>query len=287
MAINLPINTKKPLLIAEIGINHNGSVESAKKMIDLAKKYNFDLVKFQKRSPEITTPDFQKKIMRETPWGLISYLDYKKKIEFGFKEFKIIDEYCKKIKIGWFASAFDIDSQKLLKKFKNKYNKIASAMITNRKFIEFVAKEKKMTFISTGMCEMKDIVFAVKTFKKNKCPFYLMHCVSTYPCKDENLNLSMINQLKKKFKCRIGYSGHEATTSPSLIAWLLGAEAIERHITLDRSMWGTDQASSLSEEGIRMLTGLINKTPTLIGKGKKIFSADEKNISKKFRYWKA
>ena len=223
--------------------------------------------------------------MRETPWGLISYLEYKKKIEFGFKEFKIIDEYCKKIKIGWFASAFDIDSQKFLKKFKNKYNKIASAMITNKKFIEFVAKERKMTFISTGMCEMKDIVFAVKTFKKNKCPFILMHCVSTYPCKDENLNLSMINQLKNKFKCRIGYSGHEATTSPSLIAWLLGAEAIERHITLDRSMWGTDQASSLSEEGIRMLTGLINKTPSLIGKGKKIFSTDEKNISKKFRYW--
>lgn len=285
MAINLPINIKKPLLIAEIGINHNGSVDSAKKMISLAKKYNFDLVKFQKRSPEITTPDFQKEIMRETPWGLISYLEYKKKIEFGFKEFKIIDEYCKKIKIGWFASAFDIDSQKFLKKFKNKYNKIASAMITNKKFIEFVAKERKMTFISTGMCEMKDIVFAVKTFKKNKCPFILMHCVSTYPCKDENLNLSMINQLKNKFKCRIGYSGHEATTSPSLIAWLLGAEAIERHITLDRSMWGTDQASSLSEEGIRMLTGLINKTPSLIGKGKKIFSTDEKNISKKFRYW--
>ena len=181
--------------------------------------------------------------------------------------------------------AFDIDSQKFLKKFKNRYNKIASAMITNKEFIEFVAKERKMTFISTGMCEMKDIIFAVKTFKKNKCPFILMHCVSTYPCKDENLNLSMIYQLKNKFKCRIGYSGHEATTSPSLIAWLLGAEAIERHITLDRSMWGTDQASSLSEEGIRMLTGLINKTPSLIGKGKKIFSTDEKNISKKFRYW--
>jgi len=282
---NLPVNIKKPILVAEIGINHNGSIETAKKMIDLAKKYNFNLVKFQKRSPEISTPEFQKKIMRETPWGLMSYLDYKKKIEFGLTEYKAIDSYCKKLNIGWFASAFDIESQKFLKKFKTKYNKIASAMITNKKFIEFVAKEKKITFISTGMCEMKDIILAVKTFKKNKCPFILMHCISTYPCKDENLNLLMITKLKEKFKCRIGYSGHEATTSPSLIAWLLGAEAIERHITIDRSMWGTDQAASLSEEGIRMLTGLINKTPTLIGNGKKTFSADEKKISKKFRYW--
>lgn len=285
MNSELSFNIKRPLLIAEIGINHNGSLDTAKKMIDLAKKYDFDLVKFQKRTPEICTPDFQKNIMRDTPWGLISYLDYKKKIEFGLKEFKKIDEYCKKIGIGWFASAFDIDSQKFLKKFNSKYNKIASAMITNIDFINFVAKEKKTTFISTGMCEMKDIIKAVNIFKKNKCPFILMHCVSTYPCKDEDLNLSMIKELKKKFKCTIGYSGHEATTSPSLIAWMLGAQAIERHITLDRSMWGTDQAASLSEDGIRMLTGLIKKTPTLIGKGKKIFSKEEKKLSKKFRYW--
>jgi len=285
MKVNLPINLKKPLLVAEIGINHNGSLNIAKKMIDLAKKYEFDLVKFQKRSPEISTPELQKNIMRETPWGLISYINYKKKIEFGLREYKEIDNYCKRINIGWFASAFDIESQKFMKKFNTKYNKIASAMITNKKFIEFVSKEKKTTFISTGMCEMKDIIYAVNIFKKNKCPFILMHCVSTYPCKDENLNLAMISELKKKFACKIGYSGHEATTSPSLVAWMLGAEAIERHITLDRSMWGTDQAASLSEDGIRMLTGLIKKTPTLMGKGEKIFSKEEKKLSKKFRYW--
>jgi len=279
------LNTKKPILIAEIGINHNGSIKIAKKMIDLAKKYNFDMVKFQKRSPETSTPEFQKEILRETPWGIIKYIDYKKKIEFNTNNFKEIDKYCKEKKIGWFASAFDIESQIFLKKFKLKHNKIASAMITNKKFLNFVAREKKLTFVSTGMCKMNDIISAVKIFKKHKCPFILMHCVSTYPCKDENLNLSMINTLRDKFNCRVGYSGHEATTSPSLVAWLLGAEAIERHITLDRSMWGTDQSASLSEEGLRMLTGLINKTPTLLGNGIKKFSEDEKKLSSKFRYW--
>jgi len=285
MDLSKKINLKKPLLIAEIGINHNGSINEAKKLIDLAKRYNFDFVKFQKRTPEITTPDFQKNLPRETPWGLISYLDYKKKIEFEKKEYDVIEQYCKKVKIGWFASAFDIESQKFLKRYKTKHNKIASAMITNLKFLDFVAKEKKVTFISTGMCEMKHIKNAVNIFKKNKCPFILMHCVSTYPCPDEKLNLSLIVKLKEKFKCKVGYSGHESTTSPSLVAWLLGAVAIERHITLDRSLWSTDQAASLAEDGMRMLTGLITKAPGLIGTGVKIFSKDEKEISKKFRYW--
>ena len=285
MDLTKKINLRKPILIAEIGINHNGSINEAKKLIDLAKKYNFDFVKFQKRTPETTTPDFQKNLPRETPWGLITYLDYKKKIEFEKKEYDSIDRYCKKVKIGWFASAFDIESQKFLKKYRTKHNKIASAMITNLEFLDFVAKEKKITFISTGMCEMKDIKNAVTIFKKNKCPFILMHCVSTYPCPDEKLNLSLIVKLKEKFKCNVGYSGHESTTSPSMIAWLLGAVAIERHITLDRSIWGTDQAASLAEDGMRMLTGLISKAPGLIGTGKKIFSEDEKKISKKFRYW--
>ena len=276
---------KKPFLIAEIGINHNGSINTAKKMIDLAKKYNFNAVKFQKRDPEVSTPDSQKNKMRDTPWGYISYLDYKKKIEFNYKEFKQIDEYCKKTKIYWFASAWDINSQTFLKKFKCKYNKIASAMLTNEKLLEVVSKEKKHTFISTGMSNMQDIKKCVKIFKKNNCKFTLLHCVSTYPCKEENLNLNMITSLKKIFKCPVGYSGHESSVSPSIMAAMLGAEVIERHITINRSMWGTDQSASLSEEGLKNLTSIINKIPKILGNGKKNFSIDEKHMLNKFRYW--
>ena len=276
---------KQPFMIAEIGINHNGSVKLAKKLIDLAKKYNFDCVKFQKRDPDICVPDFQKEIMRETPWGMMTYLDYKKKIEFGKKEFDEIDIYCKKKKIKWFASAWDINSQKFLRRYKSKYNKIASAMITNIPFLKLVASEKRKTFISTGMTKIKDIETAVKIFRKQKCPFTLLHCVSTYPCPEETLNLNVIRTLAKKFKCEVGYSGHEGTVSPTIMAWFLGANVIERHITLDRTMWGTDQAASLGEEGIRNLTNIIFKMPYILGDGIKKFSKTEQNISKKFRYW--
>ncbi len=278
-------NYKKPFLIAEIGINHNGSVQTAKKLIDMAKKYNFDSVKFQKRDPDISTPEGQKLKMRDTPWGYISYLDYKKKIEFGLKEFKEIDEYCKKIGILWFASSWDINSQNFLKRFKCKFNKIASSMLTNYKLLEVIAKEKKHTFISTGMSNLKDIETAIKIFKKFKCKFTLLHCVSTYPCKEEDLNLNMIPVLKKKYKCPIGYSGHEPSVSPSIIAAILGAEVIERHITLDRNMWGTDQSASLSPEGLKNLTDILSKIPEILGDGKKRFLSDEKLMLKKFKYW--
>ena len=161
----------------------------------------------------------------------MSYLNYKKKIEFGLKEFKEIDKYCKKNKILWFASAWDIESQKFLKKFNLKYNKVASAMLTNLRLIDEIAKEKKPTFISTGMSTINDIKKTVNIFKKEKCKFILMHCVSTYPCPEEKLNLNMILTLQQKFKCDVGYSGHEASVSPSIFAYLLGANYIERHIT--------------------------------------------------------
>ena len=183
------IKRKRPFLIAEIGINHNGSFQLAKELIDLAKKYNFDAVKFQKRDPDICVPEHQKNEIRNTPWGKMTYLQYKKKIEFGEREFKTIDDYCKKIKIDWFCSPWDVNSLKFLKKFKTKYNKVASAMITNKNLLELIARERKLTFISTGMSEIKDINCAVKVFKKNKCDFVLMHCVSNYPCVEENLNL--------------------------------------------------------------------------------------------------
>ncbi|MDC3158068.1 N-acetylneuraminate synthase family protein [Candidatus Pelagibacter sp.] len=276
---------KQPFMIAEIGINHNGSINLAKKLIDLAKRYNFDCVKFQKRDPEICVPNTQKNITRETPWGIMTYLEYKKKIEFGKKEFDEINKYCKKKKIHWFASAWDKKSQVFLKRYKSKFNKVASAMITNISFLEMVACEKKKTFISTGMTNMKNIETAVKIFRKYKCPFTLLHCVSTYPCPEETLNLNVIRTLANRFKCDVGYSGHEGTVSPTIMAWFLGANVIERHITLDRTMWGTDQAASLSEDGIRNLTNIIYKMPYILGDGVKKFTSTERKISRKFRYW--
>lgn len=283
--MNYNLIRKKPFLIAEIGINHNGSIKLAKKLIDLAKKYNFNSVKFQKRDPDICVPEEQKNKIRNSAWGDITYLEYKRKIEFGEKEFREIDNYCKKIKIDWFCSPWDLNSLKFLKKFKTKYNKVASAMITNENLIELIAKEKKLTFISTGMSEMSNINKAVKIFKRNKCNFVLMHCVSTYPTEEKDLNLSLIPVLRNKFKCKIGYSGHESTVSPSVAAWFLGADYIERHITLDRTMYGTDQSASLSEPGIRELTEILAKSSSMLGNGKKNISKGEKDLIKKFRYW--
>lgn len=273
-------------LIAEIGINHNGSVNNAKKLIDLAIKTGFDAVKFQKRTPELTTPKSKASDLRDTPWGKITYLDYKKKIEFEKKEFDIIDKYCKKKKIIWFASPWDVPSNNFLKQYNLKYNKIASPMLTNYKLLEHVSKQKKFTFISTGMSNMKDVEKAVKIFKKNRCDFAILHCVSSYPCDDEKVNLKMIEVYKKKFKEIIGYSGHEKSVSPSLMAVCLGAKIIERHITLDRTMWGTDQAASLEENGMRNLVEFIRKFEKCIGDGKKKFHADEKKKLKENRYWK-
>ncbi len=276
---------KKPFLIAEIGINHNGSLKLAKKLIDLASKYEFDAVKFQKRNPDTSVPKIYKDKVRPTPWGDITYLDYKKKIEFGFKEFKEIDRYCKIKKIKWFASPWDIESNDFLKKFNLKFNKVASAMLTNTKLLNHIAKTKRPTFISTGMSSLKDIKKAISIFKKYKCKFYLMHCVSSYPCPNDKLNLQTIITLKKKFKCEVGYSGHETSISPTLMAYSLGANIIERHITLDRTMWGTDQSSSLSEPGINNLTTSLRKLYLAYGNGKKLFSKDDSKLLEKFKYW--
>jgi N-acetylneuraminate synthase len=282
----MKLKLKKPFLIGEIGINHNGSIDLTKKLIESAASSGFDAVKFQKRDPDISTPEEQKLKLRQTPWGEMTYLDYKKKIEFGDSEFNEIDKFCKKKKIIWFASAWDAPSQKFLKKYKLKYNKVASAMLTNINLIEKIAEEKKLTLISTGMSTIKDISKAVNIFRKKKCKFVLMHCVSTYPCPIENLNLNLIQTLKKKFKCEVGYSGHESSVSPSVIAYMMGATYIERHITLDRSMWGTDQAASLSESGMKNLSDILNKAQYVVGDGIKRLSKQESDLLKKFKYWK-
>lgn len=276
---------KKPYLIGEIGINHNGSLNLAKKIIDLAKSNNFDAVKFQKRTPDISTPEDQKNKLRETPWGEISYLKYKKKIEFNINQYSQIDKYCKQKKIDWFVSCWDVESFLLMKKFKFKYHKVASAMLTNHKLLNAISKSKVHTLISTGMSTYKNIDDAIKIFKRNKCKFTLLHCVSTYPANENDLNLNCIKTLKKKYRCPVGYSGHESSVSPSIVAYLLGASIIEKHITLDRSMWGTDQSASLSNDGMKILSDTLIKIPAMLGTGKKKILKDEIPIAKKLRYW--
>ena len=275
----------KTLLIAEIGINHNGSLTLAKKMILAAKNAGFDVVKFQKRDVEITTPKSKRDFQRDTPWGKMTYFEYKKKIELSSSDYRAIDRYCKKIRINWFASAFDINSLKFLKKFKLKYNKVASPMLTNLKLVDEIAKEKKFTIISTGMSTYKDIDKVLKIFKKRKYKFALLHCVSSYPAQLKDLNLKMIMTLKKKYKCNVGYSGHEKYVSPSIFARVLGAKIIERHITTDRTLWGSDQSASLEPDGMKSLVDMIRKFEIAFGNGKKNFLKDEKIKLQDMKYW--
>ena len=276
-------NIKKPYLIAEIGINHNGDIEIAKQLIKNAKDCGFDAVKFQKRTIDIV---YDKKTLdtpRESPWGQTTK-EQKFGLEFDKSEYDEIDIYCKEIKIDWFASAWDLESLRFLENYNLKYHKIASAMIVDKKFLNEVAKLKKHTFISTGMSSKKDIDSAVNIFKKHNCSFELMHCVSTYPMKIEDANLITINQLKDEYKCDVGYSGHENGVVVSIAAVMLGITSLERHITLDRTMYGSDQAASLELSGMKGLCTSINKILTSLGKpslGKII--DDEIPIAKKLR----
>lgn len=276
-------NIKKPYLIAEIGINHNGDIEIAKKLIKNAKDCGFDSVKFQKREVNIVYDQKTLDTPRESPWGQTTR-DQKLGLEFGKSEYDEIDNYCKKIKLDWFASAWDLESLRFLESYNLKYHKIASAMIVDKKFLKEVAKLKKHTFISTGMSTKKDIDTAVKIFSEENCSFELMHCVSTYPMKIDDANLITINQLKEEYNCNVGYSGHENGVVISIAAMMLGITSLERHITLDRTMYGSDQAASLELSGMRGLCMSIDKTLRAIGKpslGKII--DDEIPIAKKLR----
>jgi N-acetylneuraminate synthase len=232
-------------------------------------------------------PENQKEKLRNTPWGMIKYLDYKKKLEFGVKEYIAIDKYCKKLKIEWFASPWDINSLNFLKRFKLKYQKVASAMLKNSALVEKIAKERKKTFISTGGASMQEILKATKIFKKHKCSFIVMHSVSLYPADDKSLNINFIKELQKKFgKNNVGYSGHERTTLPSILAASLGAAAIERHITLDRTLWGTDQSASLAKAGMLSLAESCAKIQAIMGDGKKRYLKEENKKISTMIYWK-
>ena len=273
----------RPFLIAEIGINHNGDINIAKKLIDEAVIAGFDAVKFQKRDIDLV---YSKEILdtrRESPWGKTTR-EQKIGLEFNLNSYQQIDNYCKLKKIDWFASAWDLNSLKFLNNFNLKYNKIASAMIVDKVFLNEVAKQKKYTFISTGMSTIQDIELAVDIFKKNNCPFELMHSVSTYPMAVEDANLLTINSLKKYFNCKVGYSGHEDGVAVSLAAISLGISSLERHITLSRSMYGSDQAVSLEPRGMRELISSLTIIIKAFGQEKLGYvTAEEEKVAKKLR----
>ena len=270
-------------LIAEIGINHNGSLEIAKKLIDEAVYAGFDAVKFQKRTIEKVYSKDDLDSFRDSPWGK-TQRDQKNGLEFNYSDYDEIDSYCKNKKIEWFASAWDVESLSFLDKYNLKYNKIASAMIIDKVFLKKVAEKKKYTFISTGMSSLEDINSAVDIFKKANCDFELMHCVSSYPCRPEEANLNVIDSLKNKFKCNVGYSGHENGIVISLAAYTKGISSLERHITLDRTMYGSDQAASLEIRGMRELVSGIKKIKLSLGKSEiGLINEEEYKIAKKLR----
>lgn len=269
-------------LIAEIGINHNGDIGIAKQLIDVAADAGVDAVKFQKRTlDKVYTKEFLDSL-RESPWGT-TQRHQKQGLEFGFDEYQEIDRYCKQKKIKWFASAWDMESQKFLQKFNLEYNKIASAMIVSEELLREVAAEKKYTFISTGMSTSKDIDRAVNIFTKAGCPFELMHCVSTYPMADEDANLYRMVKLREKYGCKVGYSGHEVGLSISYAAVALGASSLERHITLSRAMYGSDQSASVEPAGFRQLVGAVRKIEKALGDGALDMNPKEMPVAKKLR----
>ena len=269
-------------IIAEIGINHNGDLKIAKKLIDVAKDAGADAVKFQKRTIDLVYEREMLESYRESPWG-ITQRQQKEGLEFGLHEYQEIDEYCRQNDIVWFASAWDIESQKFLQKFNLAYNKIASAMIVYKDLLKIVAEEKKHTFISTGLSTLEDIDKATQIFKDAGCSFELMHCVSTYPMRDENANLNVINTLRDRYKCNIGYSGHEVGLAVSYAAAALGISSLERHITLERTMYGSDQAASIEPAGFKMLVGAVKKIEKALGNGEKRILNEELSIAQKLR----
>lgn len=269
-------------IIAEIGINHNGDVGIAKKLIDWAVLSDCDAVKFQKRTVDKVYTKEYLDSYRESPWGTTQRAQ-KEGLEFGKAEYDEIDRYCKEKGIEWFASAWDIEAQKFLKQYDLKYNKIASAMLTNEELLREVAAEGKYTFIATGMSTYEEIDSAVSIFKEYNCPFELMHCNSTYPMPKEEANLRLIPVMRERYGCKVGYSGHEVGRIVSMSAVALGATSIERHITLDNTMYGSDQAASLHVRDLMRLIEDIRLIECVLGDGEKVLSPKELETRKKLR----
>jgi N-acetylneuraminate synthase len=269
-------------VVAEIGINHNGDLEIARQLIDVAADAGADAVKFQKRTIDLVyTKEFLDSA-RESPWGKTQRAQ-KEGLEFGEVQYREIDRYCKERRIKWFASAWDAEAQKFLRKFDLEYNKIASAMIVSPELLKEVASEGRHTFISTGMSTVRDIDTAVEIFTKKNCAFELMHCVSTYPMEDEDANLLRIVKLRERYGCKVGYSGHEVGLAVSYAAVALGATSLERHITLSRAMYGSDQAASVEPAGFRQLVGAVRKIEKALGSGSLDMNPKEMPVAKKLR----
>jgi N-acetylneuraminate synthase len=275
-----PIGDGHPTyIIAEIGINHNGDLEVAKKLIDVAVLAGCDAVKFQKRTPELCVPADQWEIPRETPWGCLSYIEYKRRTEFGPEEYREIDRYCGEKGIAWFASCWDEPSVDFIEQFQPACYKIASASLTDDDLLRHTNEMGRPMILSTGMSTMDEIRHAVSLLDGSR--LLISHCTSTYPCKPEELNLRMILTLKQEFNCPVGYSGHEVGLQTTLASVVLGASFVERHITLDRAMWGSDHAASVEPGGLMRLVRDIRVIETAMGDGvKRVYSSEQSSIKK-------
>lgn len=272
-------------VIAEGGINHNGDVEQACEIVRMAARAGSKIVKFQKREPEICVPLDVRDNMRSTPWGDMTYFEYKKRTELSVEDYWKIDATAKECSIDWFVSAWDVPSQHLMRQFNSPVNKVASAMLTHLELLREIASEMKPTFISTGMSTLEQVDEAVAIFDSYGCPYVLLHTVSTYPAKDAELNLRVLNTLAERYNVAVGYSGHETSVSPSVVAASMGAVVVERHVTLDRALWGTDQAASLEEAGLHNLTSILDRIPSMRGTGVKVVVESEAKAAKNLRYW--
>jgi len=268
-------------VIAEVGINHNGDMDIAKKLIDVALTCGCNAVKFQKRTPELCVPNHQRNIMRETPWGIMSYMDYRKKLEFGWDEYVEIDKYCKEKDINWFASCWDVESLEFIEGFNPPCHKVPSALLTHRELLGACKSAGRPVILSTGMSTMEQVEKAVGALDMDS--LIIVHCTSTYPAPLNQLNLRMIPVLKKSFDTIIGYSGHEVGLSPSYAAVVMGAKLIERHITLDRAMWGSDQAASIEPGGLKRLVENIHDMEVALGDGIKRIYDEEKLAMRRLR----
>jgi N-acetylneuraminate synthase len=280
---SVPVGRHQPVfVIAEIGINHNGSLEICEKLIEGAVKAGCDAVKFQKRTPELCVPLEQWNVMRDTPWGRMSYIDYKRRIEFGTEEFSHVDRVCRRLGVPWFASAWDIPSIEFMEAFDPPCYKAASASVTDLELLRAMRRTGRPLILSTGMSTLDEIDAAVNAIGQDQ--LLIAHATSTYPCPVEELNLRMINTLEHTYsRCPIGYSGHETGLAPTWAAVALGATFVERHITLDRAMWGTDHAASVELSGLSRLVSQIRDVERAVGDGVKRVYASEEAIKRKLR----
>ena len=274
----------EPYLIAEIGINHNGDLQIAKRLIDAAFATGWDAVKFQKREPDICVPEHQKNVMRDTPWGRITYLDYKKHVEFGKEEYDYIDKYCMEKPISWTASPWDMVSLRFLLEYDVPFIKIASATLTNHELLKEATKSGRPLIVSTGMSTWEEIDSAVDILEREGNGNYiLLHTNSTYPAEDKDLNLKMMETLRNRYGCLVGYSGHELGVEPSVLAACMGACVIERHVTLSHDMWGTDHKASLTVHAMSMLHNRVMAISAVQGTGERVLTEAELEVRKKLR----